>query len=406
MLSTDIDVTFSKSRIDIHHNFIAVVIGIHYNFITDVIVHYWSRRFTTFSAEKTALILLYISTVGLLEVAPLLSPNVNFTLFKMYSVVMFIVWSLIAILSLTLNITCLVVLRKCTELEDVPRAFLTSMSAADLGICIFFVLPAIGISVVGRWPFGDVACAVQAVTVLPCCFAAVFSLLIVNIDRYISIEYLLKYHTICNVKRARIAIFIIYPLCFSLDIVLGFVVNWIPGFAIDHYVCVFYSFEIWLNTFRGVMGLLAVTICITGVIFIYIRLFYISRGRNDRIAAFGGAMPKRDTKSSMTFFYVGMSMAIGYFPYLLIAFVQILGVGAVIPGGLIVFTRICFASNGWWNVLIYYSRNKRLRVTFTRLIQQTLFKRKESDIDQFALSFQSKSAVRGEHKDSKLTTEI
>ena len=83
----------------------------------------------------------------------------------------------------------------------------------------------------------------QAVTVLPCCFAAVFSL-IVNIDRYISIEYPLKYHTICNVKRARIAIFIIYPLCFSLEkkkiyIYLGFVINWIPGFAIDHHMCIF-----------------------------------------------------------------------------------------------------------------------------------------------------------------------
>ena len=324
---------------------------------------------------------------------------------------MFIVWTFTAILSLTLNITCLVVLRKCTELEDVPRAFLTSMSAADLGICIFFVLPAIGISVVGRWPFGDVACAVQAVTVLPCCFAAIFSLLIVNIDRYISIEYPLKYHTICTVKRARIAIIIIYPLCFSLDILLGFVVTWTPGFAIDHYICVFHNFELWLSIFRGVISLIPVIICITGVISIYIRLFYISRRRNDRIAAFGGAVPKRDTKSSTTFFYVGMSMAIGYFPYLLIAFMQIIRVGGVIPGGLIVFTRVCFASNGWWNVLIYYKRNKRLRVTFNRLVQQTLFKRKNSDIDQFAPSFQSQSAVicshQSEQKDNSLsTTEI
>ena len=87
----DVDVTFSKSRIDIHYNFITDVIGIHYHFITDVIVHNVSRRFTTFSVEETALLFLYISNVGLLAVASLLSPNVNFTLFKMYSVVLFIV---------------------------------------------------------------------------------------------------------------------------------------------------------------------------------------------------------------------------------------------------------------------------------------------------------------------------
>ena len=296
----------------------------------------------------------------------------------MYSVVLFIVWTFIAILSLTLNITCLVILQKCKELEDVPRVFLTSMSAADLGICIFFVLPAIGISVVGDWPFENVTCTIQAFIVLPCYFGAVFSLLAVNIDRYISIEYPLKYHSICNVKRARIAIIIHYLSCYSLVIVVGFVAKWKANFIIDHHFCFFQVLFPWFNIFWTVVALTPSTLCILVVTVIYIRLLYISRRRNDRIANLGGAAPKRDTKSATTFFCVGLSMAIGYFPYFLIAFLQILPISVVIPGGLIVFTRVCFASNGWWNVLIYYKRNKRLRMTFNKLVQRTL--RKESEI--------------------------
>ena len=297
----------------------------------------------------------------------------------MYSIVLFIVWTFTAILSLSLNITCLVVLRKCKELEDVPRAFLTSMSAADLGICIFFVLPAIGISVVGHWPFEDVTCVVQVIMVQPCYFGAVFSLLAVNIDRYISIEYPLKYHNICNVKRARIAIILHYLTCYSLIIFVGFVAKWKANLVIDHHICFFRVLLPWFNIFWALIALTPMTVCILVVTVIYIRLLYISRRRNDRIANLGGAAPKRDTKSDTTFFYVGLSMVIGYFPYFLVSFLQILHV-IPDPGNLIVFTRVCFASNGWWNVLIYYKRNKRLRMTFNKLVQRTLKKESEMSI--------------------------
>ena len=110
----------------------------------------------------------------------------------MNSEVLFIIWIITAFFSLTLNIMCLIVLRRCQELEiflekqEILQNFLCR-SIFDLNYCRrfrnmpIFVIPAIRMSVSGDWPFGFVTCAIQVIIILPCYFGGVFSLLVVNI---------------------------------------------------------------------------------------------------------------------------------------------------------------------------------------------------------------------------------
>ena len=155
---------------------------------------------------------------------------------------------------------------------------------------------------------------------------------------------------------------------------LGFYADRNTHIIIDHYICFFQVWTPWFHIFSVFWATVALApeiICIVVVMVIYIRLLYISCVRHDRIAALGWIVPRRDTKFSTTFFYVGLSMVIGYLPYLLVSFLLVNKVS--IPRKFVIFTRVCFASNGWWNVLIYYKRNKLLRKTFNQLIQETIF---------------------------------
>ena len=293
----------------------------------------------------------------------------------MYSIYMLIVWTVTAVLSLTLNIFCLLAIRQCKELKSVPRIFLTSMTIADLGISIVFVLPAIASSVTGDWPFGQIAGALQVTALVPCFYGSIFSLVAVNIDRYISVEFPLKYLSISTVKKARISIITFYCLCIVFAIICGSLANWKVVFIQQHQLCVF-SLEVpFLRFLWLLVPLILMVIGVIVVMVIYVRLMYISRAQNDQIAAHHTSVsPKKDTKSSTTFFIITLSMMVGYLPNLVLYFVQVV-TNVSIPQYVVIVTRVCFASNGWWNVLIYYKRNKFLRRTFNRIVRKTFCSR-------------------------------
>ena len=289
----------------------------------------------------------------------------------MYSTYMLIIWTVTAGLSLTLNIFCLLAIRQCRELKSVPRAFLTSMTVADLGISIVFVLPAIASSVTGDWPFGQIAGALQVTALVPCFYGSIFSLVVVNIDRYISVEFPLKHLSVFTVRKARICIVTFYCLCIVFAITCGSLANWKIAFVQQHQLCVF----LLADPFLRILWLsVPLTLMVTGVILviiIYVRLMYISRAQNDPIAAHHTSIsPMKDTKSSTTFFIIAMSMIVGYLPNLILSFVQVI-TNVSVPQYVVIATRVCFASNGWWNVLIYYKRNKFLRKTFNLVVRKT-----------------------------------
>ena len=284
---------------------------------------------------------------------------------------MLIIWTATAVLSLTLNMVCLLAIRQCKELKSVPRAFLTSMTVADLGISIVYVLPAIVTSVTGNWPFGQIAGALQVTAFVPCLYGSIFSLVAVNIDRYFSVEFPLKHMSVFTVRKARICIITFYCLCIAFSVTCGSLANWKVAFVQQHQLCVFILEDPFLRFLWLSIPLILMIIGVMVVIVVYVRLMYISRIKNGQILAqHGGAGRRKDTKSSTTFFIITLSMMVGYLPNLVLYFVQVV-TNASIPQYIVIVTRVCFASNGWWNVLIYYKRNKFLRKAFNRIVQKT-----------------------------------
>ena len=290
----------------------------------------------------------------------------------MYSIYMLIIWTVTAGLSLTLNIFCLLTIRQCKEIKSVPRAFLTSMTVADLGISIVYVLPAIGTSVTGDWPYGQIAGALQVTALVPCFCGSIFSLVAVNIDRYFSVEFPLKHMSVFTVRKARICIITFYCLCIVFAVTCGSLANWKVAFVQQHQLCVFMLEDPFLRFLWLSIPLILMVIGVMVVIVVYVRLMYISRIKNGQILAqHGGAERRKDTKSSTTFFIVTLSMMVGYLPNLIISSVQVV-TNVSVPHYVVIVAKVGFASNGWWNVLIYYKRNKFLRKTFNRIVPKDM----------------------------------
>ena len=293
-----------------------------------------------------------------------------FSFREMYSIYMLIIWTVTAVLSLTLNIFCLLAIRQCTKLKGVSRACLTSMTIADLGISIVFVVPAIASSVTGDWPFGQIVGALQVTALVPCFYGSIFSLVAVNIDRYISVEFPLKHLTVFTVKKARLCIITFYCLCIVFAIICGSLANWKVVFVQQHQLCVLLLADPFLRFLWLSVPLILMVIGVIVVMAIYVRLMYISRAQNGQIGAHRNSVsPKRD-KSSTTFFIITLSMMVGYFPNLILYFIQVT-TNVSVSQYVVIATRVCFASNGWWNVLIYYKRNKFLRKSFNRIVRKT-----------------------------------
>ncbi len=84
-----------------------------------------------------------------------------------YQIFTAFILTLLASLSLPMNILALVVLRRTRGIEPATRVFLVSLTVADVGMCIGYVLPAVGVSIVGGWPYGKILCLIQAFAMDP-----------------------------------------------------------------------------------------------------------------------------------------------------------------------------------------------------------------------------------------------
>ena len=283
------------------------------------------------------------------------------------SPVLFVIWLLMGILSLVMNISCLIVLYHCTELDDVTKVFLTSLNAADLGLCISFTIPSIASALIGETPFSEdlIWCFIQVLTMQPCIFAVALSVIGVNIERYIAICYPLRYPRLVTPIRAKLAVACIWFICVFVTIMCAVESEWHIIYLHNHQMC-FFSREnderkaSWMVWYTFSLSLLSIGIIIVVIMYILILRVVRNRTVEDRFSrrVIDGRR-KKDCRSLTTFSMLTLSLVIGYMPYLLSCYFE--GIGQPWPYELLLFVRLCFASNGWLDVLIYYGRNKSLR---------------------------------------------
>ncbi|XP_038069201.1 C-X-C chemokine receptor type 2-like [Patiria miniata] len=96
-------------------------------------------------------------------------------------------------LLLTLNPLCLVVLRHVRSIQETTKIFLRSMTVADLGIGLFRALPMTVLAISETEHIGEAFCKVLSFAEGILFYSPQMSLLMLTVDRYISVVHALRY---------------------------------------------------------------------------------------------------------------------------------------------------------------------------------------------------------------------
>ncbi|XP_038053987.1 beta-1 adrenergic receptor-like [Patiria miniata] len=123
-----------------------------------------------------------------------------------YNFIRCILLVITTILLLTLNPLCLVVLRHVRSIQETTKIFLRSMTIADLGMGLFQALPMTVLAISETEHIGEVFCQVLSFAGEIFIYGPQMSILLLTVDRYISVVYALRYPSLVTVKRARISV--------------------------------------------------------------------------------------------------------------------------------------------------------------------------------------------------------
>ena len=275
-------------------------------------------------------------------------------------------------LLLTLNPLCLLVLRHINSIHDTTKVFLRSMTVADLGVGIFMALPMTVTVNTQHWPFGLALCTIQPFVVISAILGSVLSLLLLTVDRYISVVYALRYHSLVTVKRARIAVCCVWGLTVALITGAGFISHWHIEYNTAILMCYFISKYSILWAYLYMVYISATLCCLLALLVAYTRLFVITRQHARRIRADNeiaqdGHIPDRRGKKAL---------------HTLLLMVLATCIGTIIPATCVsqympsknrhyAFFLIIMPNltNSWLNTVIYYLRNKEFRQATKTLLK-------------------------------------
>ena len=284
-----------------------------------------------------------------------------------------IVWIVTAVFSLILNSLCIIVVWKSCELNGVCRLFLTTLTVCDILLCISFVIPAIGVSITGVWPFGRAGCIVQILLIYPPGYTGFFAIAAINVDRYLAIAYPFKHITYVTFRRSVISLILFEILFYVYVVVMGSLSHWKVLYVPGHMQCSFSaSLEyFWYLAIFNIVGLVPICVLIVVVTFVYVHILIIVRRHKKQIAGLGVRQEDdvlRNSEASTTYLLLSISMLIGYVPYVIVSILHMANIPP--PSTVILLTRICFAWNGCLNVVIYFMRNKTLKRNLDRFLKR------------------------------------
>ncbi|XP_022079976.1 adenosine receptor A2a-like [Acanthaster planci] len=271
-----------------------------------------------------------------------------------------VLMTLTVVLILAFNPISLVVLHQVTSIRLTTKLFMASLTIADLGNGLFWALPQLTENIAGAWVLGDGMCKLFGIGYRTFVSLSVFSLVMMNVDRYIAIVYSLRYFRIVTVGRAKAVIGVTWVLSFVGGAgAYGFLVYRVVSRTPPH-LC------LWEQ--GGLHQLTVVIVLFTSLLTmlgLYTHILVIARRQARRIASETHQLPgagRRDNglrlrvKSATTVFLITGAVCLSWIPYIVVGAVDL-----PVSHEVKIFTDTLLMTNSWLNVFIYTFRNKDLR---------------------------------------------
>ncbi|XP_070543715.1 histamine H2 receptor-like [Ptychodera flava] len=271
------------------------------------------------------------------------------------------------------NLLNIVVIQKMRRVPTIPRYFMTSLAATDLGVGLLCIPFAIHPSVVGIWTYGDVWC--QLVGCLSCTFAAIstYTLFFVGIERYVAVKWPLRSPMIVTQKRAIALISAIWIaviiFCFAL-------IDFYSDMPV--YIYLESAFICGANLYNPekkgfIMTTIAVVVIIPSVVMVYIYLTLAKvawqhskkihhPSNNDNPNQDKSRTSADNWKAARMFIAVACAFMIAWFPYSVSVLYRVFTGHVISPTvGFCVFWLVPL--NSFWNFLVYGVMNRSYRET-------------------------------------------
>ena len=280
-----------------------------------------------------------------------------------------ILWSCVFILTVILNIVALIVFYRTRHTHASTKVFLASLTAADLGIGFVYAAPTIFQVSLPNSFFGERLCSIQAYVGIWLTYGALFSLLGVNVERFIAVVFPLHYPSIMTFKKATRVVCLLWCFATCYCIAFGFLSNWKAIMSIHFHQC---FPDIGLSKQMSMLSTLfwASTSLFVLIVFVimcgmYCKVFVIAQRHNRRLQYFGHSHV--ESKTAKTVFIILSVFIICWLPGIFMATFLWLFTGQVKPttDDALKFTahllRLLTVSNSWLDTLIYASRNEQFR---------------------------------------------
>ena len=297
-----------------------------------------------------------------------------------FEAIYYLILNCLAFAIISSNSFCIFVLRRVKSINDAPKILMMSLALADLLTGVIGVLPMVGLSLFtdanGLMSFSShPLCIIIAVLMKSSYIIKLFSLLALNLDRYVAVTKALSYHTIMTYKMTLTATIITWVFSLFTSAVNGFGIQWkndVESLKLCIFTATFDNPVFWMEIF-----FLAVVPFLETVV-IYIRLAALARHHAAQIAVIpqAGILPQQNgegkkkqaaLKASKTFGIMTLVFAMSWLP---------LFVTSVLAkwdnNEMEWLKRFCLLltfCSGFCNIMVYFKREKEfLKATNAILI--------------------------------------
>ena len=263
------------------------------------------------------------------------------------------------ILNLTLNTLGLLVLHRVHTIQATGKVFLRSLTISDIGIALFYALPSLVRALRPQITTGRASCSFKVASGMLLFHVNILSVLILTVDRYVSIVHCLRYPSIMTVPRARTLVCVLWAL--SIVYSLTYIIFSPPEYSDEAHIC--YQLKDSLNFSITIIIILTSVMVILAL---YTRLVMIAHRHKKRIAQqeFPSANPalrmRFKAKSLLTFCIIVLSLAVCWLPEVIALMVA---KTTRRKNDILRWTFVLQNASCWLNMVIYYLRNKDFRQT-------------------------------------------
>ena len=302
-----------------------------------------------------------------------------------------ILFACLAILTLVVNILSIVVLKQMHRINEVTRLLLIALNTTDIVYVVIVLFPLVTFSVAGgNWTKSSFFCILQVILYSGILIVDLFTLVLINGERYIACTRPLRYEAIVTLKRVKI-IFLLGVICGLSYIIImtSFVYHQYlvePNFVHfdDRYsMCVNRIVSVptaKIAFSRSVLLWFFIAIPITMVAVLLSRLLYIARKQSQlitrEIALYGGNIHNRvarNNKGIYTFLLITVSLVIVWFPTAFVFYYEHV-IGIQLPVYVVLISQCILCSFSWLNVLIYYWRTEEFKKTAKQIFRRQTMK--------------------------------